>query len=184
MTSNFNKGDNVYLDTGFLVAYSLPYTQGGKYTTTAKKLMAEMIINKCHLMVSTLSFDELWRAVKDEKDALRKEQSVKRKINKVIKKIGRFTVSGYSYTDIMSDLKLSTESLLKLPLKFLNFSDASKGILESLKLLETHITSKPRDSFHASLAKEHKVTVFIGRDVRFLKGISKLGIKPIDISTL
>jgi hypothetical protein len=71
---------------------------------------------------------------------------------------------------------------LSLPLKFLNFANETTGIINTPDLLCNKITNKPRDSFHASLAHENKVNVFIVRDARLLKGVNKLNIKPIDIS--
>src|SRR5579872_3251142 len=104
MVSNFNKKDKVYLDTGFLLAYSLPIYQGGVYSQTARKLMAEMIVNKCELMVSTLSFDELWKIIKQEKDELRNDKKLIRKVNKKIKKFLSINagLAAYSYADVDS----------------------------------------------------------------------------------
>jgi len=165
----------VYCDANFLVAYGAKQTKQPEIQKRAQILFAELLSKDCKIAASPLSFDEAWNGIRKEVGPKKIKNKIYFLLNKLLNKLGLYYknsgVIGFSFGDVLNDIKNFTEKLIVSP-KFVVIQfptlQEKKGITQSLDNID-RLKFKPRDSFHLSIMQLNNVQYLITRDKKFEK---------------
>jgi predicted nucleic acid-binding protein len=182
--NKLGKGSVVYLDANFLVAYGAKKTRQPAKQTSAKRLMAQLLVGKCRLTASPLVFDEAWMAIRNESAAPPTSSLGKLKLysSPLFRKIGmkfvNYSQDVHPFITIMGDVRRFTSLLIGLSVfEVVQFQDGSAGVTDALSRLNEF---KPRDAFHVAFALENGATHIVTNDKRLARGCKGQGLLAID----
>ena len=175
-----SENDIIYCDANFLVAYGAREVKQLDLKKRALILFAKILISKCKVIASSLTFDEAWLGIRRELGPKSKKSSWKLRIDHVLRKFGlkliNNRVSEFSYTEVFDDLNSFTNKLLgHNNFQVVQFSNSKDGVRNALQNMN-EFKLKPRDSFHLALAKDNKATCFLTNDSDFCKRKDSVGI--------
>jgi predicted nucleic acid-binding protein len=139
--------EKIYCDANFFVAYGAKQLTDPDRKKKALILFAELLANGCVLTASPLTFDEAWKAIRDEAG---------------VKPNG----SRFSFVEIAPTLRTFTEELLsrdKFEIVQFPVGEEGSGVQQALDNLE-NFGLKPRDSFHLATMQKNQIQHIITRD--------------------
>ena len=176
----------VYCDANFLVAYGAKQIKQPEIQKRSQSLFARLLINKCQIVASSLSFDEAWHGVRIEAGPKEIKNKLRFLLNVILNKFGlRLVNSGsieFSYSDVFDDIENFTKGLMsssKFMIIQFPVSKEKRGIIQALANMKNH-KLKPRDSFHLSIMQLNNIQYLVTRDNNdFGNRIKKSGINII-----
>lgn len=165
------KNEKIYCDANFLVAYGAKAARQPELQKKAKALFAQILVSKCILVASPLTFDEAWNAVKIEagpkrikhKYLYQLERKILFRIGLKLKRIDM--VEYFSFADVTNDLKNITSLFLSISrFEVVQLLDNTEGIKLALSDLDK-FKMRPRDSFHLAIMQTNNIKYILTRDV-------------------
>lgn len=182
----FSENDVVYCDANFLIAYGARKVKQPELKKRALVLFAQVLIGKCKIIVSSLTFDEVWMGIKREIDPKSVKSRWRIKANDLLQRVGlklmNSGVENFSYSDseIFNDLESFTNKLLGCDnFAVVQFDNPKNGVVCALENMN-NFNLKPRDSFHVAFAKNNQATYILTNDSDICKKKDKIEVNIIN----
>lgn len=176
----------VYCDANFLIALAEGKRKELKQPERkrARVLFAQLLISKCKIIVSTLTFDETWLGIRKELGPKAILNNSLFTLNKLLNRFGlrlkNYGASEFSCSEIFDDLNSFTNKLLNHKnFSVVQFNNAANGVKKALANIN-NLKFKPRDSFHVAIMHDNSATHFISNDSDFVRNKGQIGVNIIN----